>query len=819
MADETPDPKRGERQFRRWQAEIAGAQKDTRYKQWLVKSQQITDRYRDQRNKSATQNVNTKRYNILWANVQTLGPAVYGKEPKPIAERRFLDRDPSARLASMILERTLAFQMSIGGFHESAMQAIHKDYLLPGMGQMWVRYYPEFESSEVAKENAEVEDQTDEADDEGFGEVYDKLAYERLCFDYVYWRDFLWSPSRTWAEVPWVAKRCWLDYTECEEQFGEDIADRMTFGDPKNKDLVDTLTNEDNANLGKSKKAEVWEIWCKPERKVYFIAPDSPGMTLKEQDDPLNLEGFWPCPPPLFTTQTNDTIIPVPDYLEYQDQALELDDLTDRIDNVISAVRINGVYDSQWPALQRLLQKGQDNTMLPVDDWAKFTSEGGGIDKAISLVPIEPIVLALQTLTSAREQVLQDCYQITGISDIIRGQSDPNETATAQKIKANYATGRLGARQQHVADFCVNTIRIGAELIAEIFSDQSLRQMSGVDQLFSDQIRAAVESVPKPAPPQQSQQNPNAQSSAGPQGQMLAQPDPMQMWQQAKAQAANAKQQELEQQFQGALKILRSDKLRGFRVDIETDSTISDDLQNDKQAVREFVTELITSIQGAEQTLGAAPELIKPMGDTILWAMRKMRVGRSVEAGWEDAFDKLEKRVDDMKNQPPKPDPEMIKAQAAMQLSQVKAQAEQASSQADVQATQLRSQAETAKAQSELRVQEVQLQSEQAQNQLKGQIEALKLQLEAKTSGEQTLTDRQKAMLDYLKAVRVAEINAGVATNESQVDAQIQTMLGFATMAHEQQMQANEHAQQQDMAASQQEHDQTMQKTEPSNGD
>lgn len=806
--DKPMDPKRGERQFRRWIAEIQGAQKDTRYKQWLVKSQQITDRYRDQRNKSATQNVNTKRYNILWANVQTLGPAVYGKEPKPIAERRFLDRDPSARLASMILERTLAFQMSIGGFHESAMQAIHKDYLLPGMGQMWVRYYPEFESSEVAKENAEVETQTDEADDEGFGEVYDKLAYERLCFDYVYWRDFLWSPSRTWAEVPWVAKRCWLDYTECEEQFGEDIADRMTFGDPKNKDLVDTLTNEDNANLGKSKKAEVWEIWCKPERKVYFIAPDSPGMTLKEQDDPLNLEGFWPCPPPLFATQTNDTIIPVPDFVEYQDQALELDDLTDRLDNIISAVRINGVYDSQWPALQRLLQKGQDNTMLPVDDWAKFTSEGGGIDKAISLVPIEPIVLALQTLTSAREQVLQDCYQITGISDIIRGQSDPNETATAQKIKANYATGRLGARQQHVADFCVNTIRIGAELIAEIFSDQSLRQMSGVDQLFNDQIRQAFEGAT--APPK-----PDIPPNSPPQIQQQSQLQWQTTWDSAKRQAAEAKQQELEQQFQGALKILRSDKLRGFRVDIETDSTISDDLQNDKQAVREFVTELITSIQGAEQTLGAAPELIKPMGDTILWAMRKMRVGRSVEAGWEDAFDKLEKRVDDMKNQPPKPDPEMIKAQSQAQLAEVKGQATAQKAMSDEKIASMTAQAENDRSKADLAIQQLQFSNDQAQGKLKGELETLKLQLEAKKNDQDTLTAAQEAWLKYYTAVSVAEIEKTGKRDQADVDAKVEIMLGLGKMAHEQQMQANEHAQQQDMAASQQEHDQTMQDNAP----
>lgn len=806
--DVQTDDKGSQRQFRRWLSEIQNAQKDSRYKQWLTKSQRITDRYRDERNKGAGQNAGTKRYNILWANVQTLGPAIYGKMPKPVAERRFLDRDPAARLASLILERTLSFQMQIGNFHASSQMAIHKDYLLPGMGQMWVRYYPEFESSEVAKENAKVEAQQDDADDdEGFGDVYDKLAYERLCFDYVYWRDFLWSPSRTWAEVPWVAKRCWLDYTEAEEQFSTEIADRMTFGDPKSKELTDTLTNEES-QLGKSKKAEVWEIWCKPERKVYFIAPDSPGFTLKEEDDPLKLEGFWPCPEPLFTTQTNDTLIPVPDYVEYQDQASELDDLTDRIDNITSAVRANGVYDSQWKSIERLLQKGQDNILLPVEDWAKFTAEGGGIDKAISLLPMEEIINVLRELIGVREQVLQDVYQITGISDIIRGQTDAQETATAQKIKANYATGRLGARQQHVADFCVNTIRIGAELIAEIFSDQSLRQMSGIDQLFADQVRQAVESAPTPPKPQPPPNTPTAaQQQADMQWQSAVQ--------QAKQQAADSKSKELEGQFQAALALLRSDKLRGFRVDIETDSTIADDLQQDKQAVMEFMSGMLQSIEGSMSLVANAPELLKPLAESVMWSFRKMRAPRTLESAWEDSFDRLEKRMEEMKNQPPPPDPEMIKAESQAQLAQVKGEATTQKAKSDIQIAQLTAQAENTRSQADLEMQKIQFDSDQAQAQLKGQIEALQLQLDAQKNSDETLTARQKAMLDYLKAVRVAEIGAGVQTNESIVDAQIETMLGLGKMAHEATQNELDRQHEASQADSQQTHDRTMQAEAP----
>ena len=773
------------RDFERWNAEIEYAQKDETYKRWINRSELIIRRYRDER-KSSTAEMGKRRYNILWSNVQTLGPAVYGKMPKPIAERRFLDRDPVARLASLIAERTLSFQMDIGGYHDSTQAAV-LDYLLPGMGQVWLRYEPEFESSKVLAENAAEETGEDEAnetaadeEDEGDGEPIEKLSFERICFDYVFYRDFLWGPARKWSEVPWVAKRSWLDKSEAIEAFGEDMAGRMVFGDPKNKTWA-TATAAEPMQLGKSKKAEVWEIWNKATRCVYFIAPDTVGVMLKrEEDDPLKLEGFWPCPPPLFTTQTNDTVIPVPDYVEYQDQAHELDTLTQRIAVVTTAIRANGVYDSSFPALQRLFQDGQDNKLIPVDQWAAF-AEKGGMPGALSLVPMDMLIKVLTELYAARDKVKEDIYEITGMSDIIRGATDPNETMGAQQIKARFASGRLGSRQQQVAEFCANIVKIAAEIVSEVFSPESLKLMSGIDQMAQEAVQKAIDGVQMPPMPQMPQGQP-----APP----MAQQQRQMQFDAMKRQAAMQAQQQQAQQFDAAIKLLRNDKLRGFRVDIETDSTIADDMQDDKSAAVELITGTMQALEAAAPSVASAPELAKPIGEMLMWAYRKYRVGRTMEASLEDALDRLDARIEAQKNAPPQPSPDDIKAQATMQVAQAKAQSEQVSAQA-----------EQARSASDLQIAQAKFAGEQQAAQLQQKIDQLTLQLDAAKAQASNQVDIVKAKLSFLQATTVAMIAAGQQTDAAALNAQIELILTGGQHVHEQQMQAQDQQHQKDLAA------------------
>jgi len=89
-------------------------------------------------------------------------------------------------------------------------------------------------------------------------------------------------------------------------------------------------------------------------------------------------------------------------------------------------------------ALQRLLTEGDNNTLIPVDKWMAF-SEKGGLQGSIQLLPLEVIAATLINLYTAHKNVTDQIYEITGISDIIRGQTSASETATAQQIKGQYA--------------------------------------------------------------------------------------------------------------------------------------------------------------------------------------------------------------------------------------------------------------------------------------------------------------------------------------------------------------------------------------------
>ncbi len=92
-------------------------------------------------------------------------------------------------------------------------------------------------------------------------------------------------------------------------------------------------------------QACIYEIWDKEQGKVFWVSK-SMGEILDEKDDPLQLEGFFPCPKPMYATLTTDSLEPVPDFVLYQDQAKQLDTLADRIDGFINALKVRGVYDA-----------------------------------------------------------------------------------------------------------------------------------------------------------------------------------------------------------------------------------------------------------------------------------------------------------------------------------------------------------------------------------------------------------------------------------------------------------------------------------------
>jgi len=105
----------------------------------------------------------------------------------------------------------------------------------------------------------------------------------------------------------------------------------------------------------------------------------------------------------------------------------------------------------------------------------------GGLQNHIFLVPIVEWVNALRELILVRGEIKQAIYEVMGISDIMRGATNPHETATAQRIKGTMGVGRLSDQKQLVANFVRDLVRMKAEIIAKNFDAETLTRMTGED--------------------------------------------------------------------------------------------------------------------------------------------------------------------------------------------------------------------------------------------------------------------------------------------------------------------------------------------------
>lgn len=145
-----------------------------------------------------------------------------------------------------------------------------------------------------------------------------------------------------------------------------------------------------------------------------------------------------------------------------------------------------------------------------------------------------------------------------------------------------------------------------------------------------------------------------------------------------------------------AIALLRQDKLRGFRIDIETDSTVQGDAQQEKAQRIEFVEGVTKFIQAAGEIAMQMPEFTPLAGKMLAFAVRGFRVGRDLESAIEDFIDSTEKQAKEKAAQPPQPNADQIKAetekmkaQAEIERQQVENQGEQANAKINLQSKQL----------------------------------------------------------------------------------------------------------------------------------
>jgi hypothetical protein len=611
---------------KRWLMDLSLADKTE--EKWRKTAQQVVDRFRQEGDDYDTFKKGQSKFNILWSNTEVMRPALYHSTPKPDVRRRFRDEDPVGKTASQVLERGLSFSIDSYDF-DQVMTLSVLDLLLPGRGVSRVRYEPTLQTVTPPPEMPQPMGQNPDGspiyapehmDETGQPvmqqpEPFDKITYQAVSCEHVAWKDFRRGPGRTWDEVEWISFDHRLTKDQITELADAELAGKVTY-DLSDDDEDEKKDDDEGEEL--FKRALVREVWDKTERKVIFIAPSLKDKPLKETEDSLKLQGFFPIPRPMYALETSDSLIPVELFKLYKDQADELDRITQRINKLIGALKARGLYDPTIGNLEEV-SKADDNEMVPAKDSAiAVFAQGGSFDKAIWMWPLDKLITVLKELYIDREQVKATIYEITGLSDILRGDSDPNETLGAQQIKAQSGSRRLRRMQKEVQRYARDLMRLKAEIMSEHFEPFMFQLMAGDKVQVDDKVMA----------------------------------------------------------------VLRSDMARSYKIDIETDSTIAEDEQQDQKAVTDLLDGITRFVAGVGPVVQAGYMSVNAAMAMLKAIVRRFKFGREVEDALEDAQAQLEEQS----KQPKQPSPEEQAAQAEMQAKQQQMMMDQQAHQADLEA-------------------------------------------------------------------------------------------------------------------------------------
>jgi hypothetical protein len=617
-------------------------------------------------NSTSGRAIRDREFAMFWANCEVIKPTIYASAPIPVVTPKFKDRRPVYQEASEVMERCCIVAFDLTRI-DDLMKLVRDDLALIGRGVAWCRY-----------ESA------------GAG----RYSSERVCIDFKGRRDFLHSLSANWREVTWVAAASYLTRSEARRRFRKHSGDTYQSAEYKVDKDAKEIGGGDNRE-----RAKFWEIWSKGDKKVIWVAHGCEDI-LDEADPHLELQNYFPCPRPAYGTVQRGSLIPVPDIMQYKDQLDEINTLTGKIHALSDALEAKGFYPAGGGELEEAINAAlathtSGRLLVPISNWASF----GNTKEVIVWMPIDMIATTITALVMLRKQIIEDIYQITGMADIMRGDTDPNETLGAQKLKNQYGTTRIRDKQQELVRVARDLVEIASEIITEKFDDATLVQMSQTQlrteamvERDAQQIEQALQQIKQQAMQQiqQTQQRQLPPPQAGPggggppptpgappqgPGQGGSDPDPVQ---QIVSQAQQQLQQGMQQlqrlqdevTIEQVLYFLKDSRAKSFTLDIETDSTIMADEDAEKQRRTEFTQVLGGLLPQLAQMIQADPKTAQFCGEVLKFATAPFRAGRSLDG----AIDDLVEQMKDKANQPQATDPATQQAQTALQIEGIKAQ-------------------------------------------------------------------------------------------------------------------------------------------------
>jgi hypothetical protein len=260
-------------------------------------------------------------------------------------------------------------------------------------------------------------------------------------------------------------------------------------------------------------------------------------------------------------------------------------------------------------------------------------AEKGGLRGTVDWMPVEQVASTIQVLTGIRDNTISMLYQVTGMSDIMRGGAmQGGATATEQSIKARFASVRIQSMQDEFARFATDLQRLRASIIVKHYDEQTLIQQSNIDR------------------------TPDAQLA------------------------------------QQAIALLKSD-FAEYRIVIKSENLSMQDYAAMKQERVEFIGAFSNLLKMAAPVIQQAPEASPYIIEILKWSLGGFKGASAIESVLDQAISTLKQQGKPQQGPPP-PDP---KAEAQKAKMQADMQKQQAKSQADLQKIAVQTQADMQK--------------------------------------------------------------------------------------------------------------------------
>lgn len=287
-----------------------------------------------------------------------------------------------------------------------------------------------------------------------------------------------------WAQVNIIAFEYEYSYQEFKKKFGQKA--------------LDSLTDIDTQEYQNGKPIIVFEYHNKyinetrwfAEQSNDFFQPveirdvDIEGLKAVEANkmpydysDLYGLKGFFPCTAPLVINNMTRSFWPTPEYFQVCDLIDDIHQIVQRLMLLTKAIRCRFLYDSSVTELGPLAQETGEAGGLGVPNLTNALIQGkGSLATLVQYFPVAEMIEGLKNMYDAFDQRLNMFYNVTGISDLIRGQTDPSSDKTygERQMEGKYAMNRFEPFINKLQEWIKNNYELGMEMALKLFSPKTL---------------------------------------------------------------------------------------------------------------------------------------------------------------------------------------------------------------------------------------------------------------------------------------------------------------------------------------------------------